>query len=321
MKRLSKLLALTVVALLAADAAFAGQAAAPVAAKPTNVIAEVRAAIAKNDFTLGEHILADYRQQKGTTSEALEALSWLGRGALARKELDRAETYARETQRLAVAELKKRPLDADRYLPIALGAAIEVQAQVMANEGARTEAVTYLQRELETYKDTSINTRIQKNLNLLTLEGKAAPAISVAEFVGTKPPSLNDLKGRPLVLFFWAHWCPDCKAMAPIFTKLQETYANKGLAIIGPTQLYGYVAGGKDAGKEEEMAHIERIRKDFYSVIPDFPAPVDQEIFKRYGCSTTPTLVLVDRAGIVQLYHPGKMTLDELETHIQKLVN
>jgi hypothetical protein len=48
--------------------------------------------------------------------------------------------------------------------------------------------------------------------------------------------------------------------------------------------------------------------------------PVSEENFKAYGASTTPTVVLIDRAGIVRLYHPGEMTLAEIEPHIRRIV-
>jgi hypothetical protein len=40
----------------------------------------------------------------------------------------------------------------------------------------------------------------------------------------------------------------------------------------------------------------------------------------RYGVSTTPTLVLVDRAGIIRLYHPGRMTWEQLDPLVKALV-
>ena len=40
--------------------------------------------------------------------------------------------------------------------------------------------------------------------------------------------------------------------------------------------------------------------------------PVSEESFKAWGASTTPTLALIDRLGIVRLYHPGRMTYEEL---------
>src|SRR5580693_1591201 len=86
-----------------------------------DVVTDVRAALAKNNLPLAISLVQNYRAQKGVTPEMIEALSWLGRGSLAAKQLDQAESYAQETQRLALAELKKRPLDAEPHLPLALG--------------------------------------------------------------------------------------------------------------------------------------------------------------------------------------------------------
>ncbi len=173
---------LIVLALVAgAPAARAQSASQAPAAAAADVIAEVRAAIAKNDFAAGEQILAAYRTSKGMTPEALEAMSWLGRGALAATRLDQAEKYALDTYDLSVAALKTRKMDDEPRLPIAIGAAIEVQANVLAQRGARSEAVQLLQQELNNFRATSIRARIQKNINLLSLEGKAAPALDVAE--------------------------------------------------------------------------------------------------------------------------------------------
>ncbi len=48
--------------------------------------------------------------------------------------------------------------------------------------------------------------------------------------------------------------------------------------------------------------------------------PVSEENFKAYGASTTPTVVIVDRGGIVRLYRPGKMTQEELEPLVRSVV-
>lgn len=293
---------------------------APAAAAPQNVIADVRAAIAKGDFAGGEQILVVYRTSRGTTPEALEALSWLGRGALAAKQLDKAEDYALQTYDLCVEALKTRKMDDEPRLPIAMGAAIEVRANVHAQRGALADAVHLLQGELATYRATSIRTRLQKNINVLSLEGKAAPTLELAEYLGPKPVSLAALKGKPVLVFFWAHWCPDCKAMSGALEKLLASYRSQGLTVVSPTQRYGYVASRKAAPPNEETPYIERTRDEFYGWMAKESVPVSDENFKSYGASTTPTVVLIDRAGIVRLYHPGQMTLDELEPLVKALV-
>lgn len=283
-----------------------------VPAAAADIIRDVRAAIAQDRFEAGEVLIENYRAANGITPEMLAALSWLGRGALAAEEFAAAGRYASETYKLSLEELKKRPLDAERHLPIALGAAIEVQAHVLAAERGRAAALEFLQRELTTYRNTSIRTRIQKNFNLLSLEGKQALPLETSLWLGPEPPSFAALIGRPVILYFWAHWCGDCRYQAPILARLKQEYGGRGLAIIGPTQRYGYMARGQDATPEQELRYIEEIRKTHYAELADMPVPVSEENFKNYGASTTPTLVLIDREGIVRLYHPGKMAYEEL---------
>ncbi len=286
------------------------------AAAATDIVKEVRAAITAHDLPRGERLLNEFRSAEGNTPEALEALSWLGRGALAAGELDAADRYASDAYALATAALPAHPLADDPHIEIALGAAIEVQALVDAQRGARSEAVIRLRTALDTYRDTPIHKRIVKNLNLLTLDGQPAPALDTREYLDRPVPTFAELKGKVVLLFFWAHWCPDCKAESPILARLLERYADQGLAIVAPTQRFGYVARGKSAPPDEELKYIVQIRDQYYPFLRDQPVPVSEANHKLYGVSTTPTLVLVDRRGLVRLYHPGQMTEDELDAAI-----
>lgn len=287
----------------------------------SNVIREVRRAIAAADLPQAERIARESLAQRDAGPDALEALSWVARGALAAGKLDLAEKVARETQRLAETALMQRRLDAEPHLPIALGAAFEVQAQVLAARGARSDAVYLLTRALDRYKDTSIHERTQKNIHLLSLVGQPAVPLDTPMFLGSERATLAALKGRPLLLFFWAHWCPDCKIQGPILAKLQEEFAGHKLQVVAPTQQYGYAADPRQAATpEEERAHIAAMRQRFYPSLADVPMPLSQQNFKNYGISSTPTLVLVDREGLVRLYHPGRMTEGALREAIRDLV-
>ena len=170
--------------------------------------------------------------------------------------------------------------------------------------------MTFLQQQAETFGTTSILPRIRKNLLLLTLEGKPAPSLD-----GIARPA-----DKPALVFFWAHWCPDCKSEIPILAKIKAEFAPQGLVFLAPTQKYGYVAGGVDAAPAIETAYIEQVRRKYYGGVIDAPAPVSETNFTRYGASTTPTLVLIDHAGIVRLYHPGAMTYADLRAAVAKVI-
>jgi thiol-disulfide isomerase/thioredoxin len=283
----------------------------------TTLVADVRAALARNDVAGANRLVVDFRRDQGTTPEALEALSWLGRGALATGDNDAAVRYSQNTRQLVVAMLKNRALDRDPHLAIALGAAIETEAKAMAATGQRASAVLFLQQQRELYRGTVIRARIQKNIHLLSLEGQPAPTLTASEHLGAAMPNTD---GRPVLLIFWAHWCPDCKAEAPIVAELQAAYRDQGLIVVGPTRRYGYAAGGVDATPAEELVHIDRIRLQYYGMIKDMAVPVSDEDALGYGMDATPTLVLVDRQGNVALYHPGAMTREQLEPYIKTLV-
>jgi thiol-disulfide isomerase/thioredoxin len=285
------------------------------------IIEDVRAALAQGNFAIAESQLNSYRNQQGVTPEYLEAYSWLAREALTEREYDQAAAYAKQTKTLVTEQSKQRPLDSEPHLPLALGAALEVQAQVLVARGQRTQAVALLQTALQTYGKTSIRARLRKNLNLLSLEGKPAPVLHEDQYLGSKPPALAQLKGSPVLLFFWAHWCVDCKAEAPIITQLRSEFASKGLAVLGPTQLYGYTAQVQNASPSDELAYIDAVRHRFYAGLLDMPVPISKSNFDTYGASTTPTLALLDRTGKVAWYHPGAVSYGELRAEIEKVMS
>ncbi|MDA1183540.1 MAG: TlpA disulfide reductase family protein [Acidobacteria bacterium] len=287
---------------------------------PTNIIREVRATIADQNFAAGEALIDQYRAVHGVTSEMIAALSWLARGTYAAGQLDMARQYSVDTHALAVSALDTGSLEDDYDLEIALGAAIETDALVRAARGDRSSAVYFLEREIETYRDTKIHKRLQKNLHLLSLEGQPAPAIVAPEYLGSSVQTLDQLRGNVVLLFFWAHWCPDCKAQVPAIARLLEKYRSEGLRVVAPTQRFGYIVSGQDAPPDEELRHIEQVQNEHYAFLRNESVPVGDANLKRYGVSTTPTLVLVDREGIVRLYRPGNLSEDDLDAAIRELL-
>jgi thiol-disulfide isomerase/thioredoxin len=282
------------------------------------IVQDVRTALAQKNFSQAEAEMQSYRSHLGVTPEYLEALSWMARQALSENQLTIADTYAQQVEAMARPQLARRKLDAEPHLPLALGAAIEVRAQVLAARDQHAAAVTLLRRDMALYGNTSLRPRLQKNLNMLSLTGRLAPPLRSTPHLGTQP--VPALQHSPTLMFFWAHWCVDCKAEGPVIAQLAAEFAPKGLAVIAPTQFYGYAAQGEDATPQQEMAYIDAVWQHYYPDLQKVPVPVNKANFDNYGASTTPTLVLVDRKGRVAMYHPGVMPYDQLRAEIEKLL-
>lgn len=297
---------------------FVALAVAAFAQQKITIVNYVKAALAAGDSGAAVKGLAQYRSVAGTTPDYIEALSWLGRAQLAKRDFAAAEQNAQDVRKLSLAELTKRKLDAEPHLPIALGASIEVEAQALAAENRRDEAVVFLGGELKQWRGTSIQDRIQKNLNLLTLEGKPVPVLDVAQGIGAvKPQPLSAHRGHPVLLFLWAHWCSDCKNEIAIVRKLEAVYGQRGLVVVAPTQHYGYIAGGQDAPRDIETKYIGDVFAKYYASLGRVEVPLSEANFARFGVSTTPTMVLVDGNGIVRLYNPGNASYDLLAGRIE----
>lgn len=78
------------------------------------------------------------------------------------------------------------------------------------------------------------------------------------------------------MLFFWAHWCPDCKIQGPILAKLFAKYRADGLAIVAPTERYGYGEGGASLRPADELRYIIQIRDKYYPMLAELPVPVSE---------------------------------------------
>jgi thiol-disulfide isomerase/thioredoxin len=300
-----------------------GEGAAPASGslEISEVIGQMRDMAWAEEVDAAQTLIEAQRPHHDTSSPGwLLAASWLGRGASFAERWDVAEQYAGEARDGSVALLDERDLDADSELPLALGAGIEVLGHAQDARGDHAGAVEFLSARREQYRGTSIETRIQKNVLLLSLEGQPFPVLDVEHHLGTPLPAAESLKGKVVVAFFWAHWCPDCKRQLPVLDQLNETYGDQGLAILGPTQLYGYVSRGEDATPEQELAYLRGAYQERFPVPSWMSVPISQQNFLDFGVSTTPTLVVIDREGIVQLYNPGDLPYDELAPHVERLL-
>ncbi len=254
-----------------------------------------------------------------TDPALLVALSWVARGASFAEEWDIAEPYARETYEIGSRLASKDGVDSSPELATALGAAVEVLGGARLAAGEADRAVSFLRAERNKYRGTSIETRVQKNVLAASLEGSPMPDLEPELYLGEAEPMSRE--GRVTVYYFWAHWCRSSRRQKPDLITLHERYADKGLSIVGPTTLFGYTSSRRvSASRDEEIAYVEGDWQQA-SPLPEWmPKPLSEEMFVEFGVSTTPTIVITDREGVVRLYHPGLMTLAELERAVKPLL-
>src|SRR5258708_818529 len=117
----------------------------------------------------------------------------------------------------------------------------------------------------------------------LDLVGRSAPHLDGRLHLGPRVPSVDEMKGRVVFLFFWAHWCPECKAESATVSKLLDKYRSQGLTIIAPTRRYGYVQGGRPASPDKELRYIQQVRDTYYTFLSREPVPVNDANAREYA--------------------------------------
>jgi thiol-disulfide isomerase/thioredoxin len=272
----------------------------------------VRLKISAGDLTSAVSAVEDYKEKHGVDAEYLDAVGWLARGAEMLRRPDAAAAY--------VAELRREIREEKPDLVIPLGAAIEVEGKLRAAREGRGSALRFLEGEFARARDVALRSRIRKNINLLSLEGQPALDLNKTDFIGHEPPSIAALRGRPALLFLWAHWCGDCRAQAGMLSRVTRKYRAQGLVVIAPTRYYGTGAENKPATPAEEKAHIAKVWVEAYAGLEGVSILIDTDTMVRYGVSSTPTYALIDRKGMVRFYSPTRLSEAELSQRIEAVL-
>jgi cytochrome c biogenesis protein CcmG/thiol:disulfide interchange protein DsbE len=131
--------------------------------------------------------------------------------------------------------------------------------------------------------------------------GKPAPEIEVIALSGDATVRLSDLRGRPVVLNFWASWCAPCRQEAPALTRAAQTLASR-VAFLGVD-----FADSAPAAR----AYLAQAR---------YPYPVGTAVDgipAEYGVTSPPVTYFIDRHGVVVAHFSGPLDLSSIQRYLQ----
>lgn len=136
--------------------------------------------------------------------------------------------------------------------------------------------------------------------------GTAVAPDFVLPDLGGKDVRLTEFKGRVVVVEFWATWCPPCRESIPGMVKLYQAYRDKGLVVLGVSL---------------DTSGVDAVRS--FSEKNGINYPVLQgndDIAAKYMVRGIPTLVLVNKEGLIARQYLGGADEDVLEKDVRALL-
>jgi thiol-disulfide isomerase/thioredoxin len=243
-----------------------------------------------------------------------------------RGQLENAARQARKGYQLADAanqtEMRKSRLREsslrDQFSLAALNIAINERM------GRKKEAEDFIKLVLK-YDFTGEPTMrpfFESELALARLVGGPAPDLVAAQMIDGQLRSLSELRGKVVLLDFWAMWCSPCLAAFPHLRGFQSKYGGKGFEIIGVTRFYGRSDKEDDLSREHELKSLRDYKGRYQLSYPCLVAKMDDVTNEdRYSVISLPTIILIDRLGHVRHVKRGVGEYKKLERQIEKLVD
>jgi thiol-disulfide isomerase/thioredoxin len=140
------------------------------------------------------------------------------------------------------------------------------------------------------------------------------------EWIGTDPLSLAGLKGKVVLIDFFATWCKPCIAAFPHMKEWQDKYGPKGLMIVGLTT-YQSRFENKEVKPEEELLKVKNEFMPKNKIT--WPVGIEKNgrtTMDAYGVQGIPHMVLIDKKGMIRYFKTGAGDFAKTEAKIQALL-
>ena len=184
---------------------------------------------------------------------------------------------------------------------------LEKARRMIDEEAAFTEKIFQIMQATGTpeQKRAAAGGRVQvrDRARQLALINAEAPEIAVSQWIKGDPATLATLRGRVVLLEFWATWCKPCQEMFPKLRKLDEEYRARGLEIVALTR--HYLASRETASSVAEELELMRSMVRQHNLEFRVGVAEDERTQELYGATGLPTLAIIDRTGVVRYAHFG----------------
>lgn len=168
------------------------------------------------------------------------------------------------------------------------------------------EGQEYFREIKNVYEDERIKSSIQNTINQLSLIGQEPASINVLSRINAGE-TLEEYKGKVILLDFWAPWCGPCRNIIPHLVEISNEYQDKGIIIIGLTQLYGSYNDGKvqkrNIGPEEETELIKGFISEYEIDYPNYI--IEANDFNEFYVTGIPHLIIIDRDFNIRSFKVG----------------